>query len=119
MVRPERFELPAFWFVARRSIQLSYGRNSLLPASQQLTAGTELSSTATFGAFKNESAELQLPYLLPRSIAENLVKRLPEVSGLEALSASAVSFTFFMAPGGKGIRMSCPASRWSGSFKSG
>jgi hypothetical protein len=27
MVRPERFELPAFWFVARRSIQLSYGRN--------------------------------------------------------------------------------------------
>ena len=28
MVRPERFELPAFWFVARRSIQLSYGRNT-------------------------------------------------------------------------------------------
>ena len=27
MVRPDRFELPAFWFVARRSIQLSYGRN--------------------------------------------------------------------------------------------
>ena len=26
LVRPERFELPAFWFVARRSIQLSYGR---------------------------------------------------------------------------------------------
>ena len=25
-MRPERFELPAFWFVARRSIQLSYGR---------------------------------------------------------------------------------------------
>jgi hypothetical protein len=25
-VRPERFELPASWFVARRSIQLSYGR---------------------------------------------------------------------------------------------
>ena len=28
MVRPERFELPASWFVARRSIQLSYGRNA-------------------------------------------------------------------------------------------
>ncbi len=27
MVRPERFELPASWFVARRSIQLSYGRH--------------------------------------------------------------------------------------------
>ena len=26
MVRPDRFELPAFLFVARRSIQLSYGR---------------------------------------------------------------------------------------------
>src|SRR5216684_3180373 len=28
VVRPERFELPAFWFVARRSIQLSYGRTA-------------------------------------------------------------------------------------------
>ena len=26
VVRPERVELPTFWFVARRSIQLSYGR---------------------------------------------------------------------------------------------
>ena len=26
MARPERFELPTFWFVARRSIQLSYER---------------------------------------------------------------------------------------------
>jgi hypothetical protein len=30
MVRPERFELPAFWFVARRSIQLSYGRTHVV-----------------------------------------------------------------------------------------
>jgi hypothetical protein len=28
MVRPERFELPTLWFVARCSIQLSYGRNN-------------------------------------------------------------------------------------------
>jgi hypothetical protein len=27
MARPERFELPTSWFVAMRSIQLSYGRN--------------------------------------------------------------------------------------------
>ena len=26
LARPERFELPTFWFVARHSIQLSYGR---------------------------------------------------------------------------------------------
>ena len=26
MARPERFELPTPWFVARYSIQLSYGR---------------------------------------------------------------------------------------------
>ncbi len=29
VVRPERFELPTSWFVARHSIQLSYGRNSM------------------------------------------------------------------------------------------
>ena len=45
MVRPERFELPAFWFVARRSIQLSYGRTVLqLP---QCTTLPTLSQPAT------------------------------------------------------------------------
>ena len=29
MVRPERVELPTYWFVASRSIQLSYGRTGL------------------------------------------------------------------------------------------
>ncbi len=29
MVRPERVELPTYWFVASRSIQLSYGRTRL------------------------------------------------------------------------------------------
>jgi hypothetical protein len=30
MVRPERFELPTYWFVASRSIQLSYGRTRVV-----------------------------------------------------------------------------------------
>jgi hypothetical protein len=30
-MRPERFELPTFWFVARRSIQLSYERTVRFP----------------------------------------------------------------------------------------
>src|ERR1035438_8705133 len=33
MVRPERLELPAYWFEASRSIQLSYGRT---PRSRDL-----------------------------------------------------------------------------------
>ncbi len=30
LVRPERLELPAYWFEASRSIRLSYGRTPLL-----------------------------------------------------------------------------------------
>jgi hypothetical protein len=29
MARPGGLELPTFWFVARRSIQLSYGRTAI------------------------------------------------------------------------------------------
>ena len=32
LARPERFELPTPWFVAKYSIQLSYGRAVRLPA---------------------------------------------------------------------------------------
>ena len=31
MVRPERFELPTYWFEASCSIQLSYGRTWEIP----------------------------------------------------------------------------------------
>ena len=34
MARPERFELPTFWFVAKRSIQLGYGRNIHLSSTR-------------------------------------------------------------------------------------
>ena len=37
VVRPERFELPTLWFVAKYSIQLSYGRTTHgHPAKQHL-----------------------------------------------------------------------------------
>ena len=36
MARPERFELPTAWFVARYSIQLSYGRGSLTTARARI-----------------------------------------------------------------------------------
>jgi hypothetical protein len=36
-VRPERLELPAYWFEASRSIQLSYGRTFLTTQRQSST----------------------------------------------------------------------------------
>lgn len=50
--------------------------------------------------------------LRSRSRAVNRVKRFP-VSGFSGADDSAVSFTFFMAPVGRGMRISCPSSRWS------
>ena len=40
MVRPERFELPTLWFVAKCSIQLSYGRGKQQAAGTQIIAET-------------------------------------------------------------------------------
>ena len=46
LARPERFELPTPWFVARYSIQLSYGRASrgarILPHHRAAPPGDEL-----------------------------------------------------------------------------
>ena len=44
MVRPDRFELPTYWFVASCSIQLSYGRTceAIPNISIRLMAGKEL-----------------------------------------------------------------------------
>src|ERR1700728_1505874 len=42
MVRPERFELPTLWFVATRSIQLSYGRIEKPLSEYQIDGGCSL-----------------------------------------------------------------------------
>ena len=38
MARPERFELPTPWFVARYSIQLSYGRVARIEGAHPITS---------------------------------------------------------------------------------
>jgi hypothetical protein len=46
LARPERFELPTSWFVARRSIQLSYGRTCKTEYHQSRTSRVAMASTA-------------------------------------------------------------------------
>ena len=61
MVRPERFELPTLWFVARCSIQLSYGRDTVQPAEISIIAETLLlMNTAGPPTFRHPGGSLQL-----------------------------------------------------------
>ena len=46
MVRPGGFELPTFWFVARRSIQLSYGRTEFNHFSTAPMRASRLDATS-------------------------------------------------------------------------
>ena len=64
MVRPERFELPTFWFVARRSIQLSYGRTvlSLLILAHEYLGLPAHGATSDPSKPKNVGAEQELNY---------------------------------------------------------
>ncbi len=71
MVRPERFELPTYWFVASRSIQLSYGRmkcknhrqNIKVPVSVQLrySGCRRLLSDPACTGIKGSSASISRP----------------------------------------------------------
>jgi hypothetical protein len=45
VVRPGGFELPTFWFVARRSIQLSYGRTEFNYFSTAPSRASRLAAT--------------------------------------------------------------------------
>ena len=53
LARPERFELPTSWFVARRSIQLSYGRfdqkRHILADREGLLGAAHLAPSLRFG----------------------------------------------------------------------
>ena len=57
LARPERFELPTSWFVARRSIQLSYGRDGQAPDSLVIRTG---GANRTISARESYSAALFL-----------------------------------------------------------
>jgi hypothetical protein len=64
MARPERFELPALWFEARCSIQLSYGRVTPLYQSNGCTSlsgpnlGSGDSMSISFAGFRRRRARL-------------------------------------------------------------
>jgi hypothetical protein len=51
VVRPGGFELPTFWFVARRSIQLSYGRAVMRKEQREVYRGSRVSSTRSRNTF--------------------------------------------------------------------
>ena len=100
MVRPERFELPTFWFVARRSIQLSYGRNlrnearsrhaSSLPQTCQKTSRETWEPEAPHAKINREKQFkiFQREYAIHRTPNNTLWSGAPGVKTLEAFSTA-------------------------------
>ncbi len=80
LVRPERFELPTPWFVAKYSIQMSYGRlrgpdYTQEIAEDKIAAARSRRGTRRCGSFFLRSTDSlrQLPYLLGRGFPWPLV----------------------------------------------
>src|SRR5882762_6611060 len=79
MVRPGGLELPTFWFVARRSIQLSYGRTvvfllSVYTVTRQLQLRLPLQLSGQSGRLKRFRNRI-LPDSLPSCDARHLSQR--------------------------------------------
>jgi hypothetical protein len=54
MARPERFELPTTWFVARYSIQLSYGREcQIIKDNHVVVVTTPKAASIQIGRIRN------------------------------------------------------------------
>ena len=64
MVRPDRFELPTYWFVASCSIQLSYGRmcEAIPNISIQSMAGKESRASKANGASVSRRSPQRVNY---------------------------------------------------------
>ena len=62
MARPERFELPTAWFVARYSIQLSYGRIRKAVYYEIILAGCQGQDHRTAKMAEREGFEPSMGY---------------------------------------------------------
>jgi hypothetical protein len=61
MVRPERFELPTLWFVARCSIQLSYGRAQFTAYLHAVAQRKFVRQTCKIASFGSLCAPARMP----------------------------------------------------------
>ena len=75
MARPERFELPTSWFVARRSIQLSYGRKAKIEISDAQVAARLVTPWASGARILTHQTRLPIREPSLRNIWRFVLKR--------------------------------------------
>ena len=93
MARPERFELPTSWFVARRSIQLSYGRKGReyyhndcrSPFSQRTPAPAAASAATARNQLHTRVSRFEKPAPSPRLSRERALGGEGGIRTLEGL----------------------------------